>query len=150
MRRDQGVNELATALNHSVDLSTASTKVGVVVERLPEVVDGLAPRLGTRVNKNTYFRLANSQTRPQRLRSGAITNLKHAADGIEQPPVRVDLLLILRLDDQDDLDGNEVVGIVAMRHHQLRCRIDRELGRVLRDSVSTNQTGTGRCHTSKI
>lgn len=125
MRRDQGVNELATALNHSVDLSTASTKVGVVVERLPEVVDGLAPRLGTRVNKNTYFRLANSQTRPQRLRSGAITNLKHAADGIEQPPVRVDLLLILRLDDQDYLDRHEVVRVVTMGNDELGCSINR-------------------------
>ena len=125
MRRDQGVNELATALNHSVDLSTASTKVGVVVERLPEVVDGLAPRLGTRVNKNTYFRLANSQTRPQRLRSGAITNLKHAADSIEQPPVRVDLLLILRLDDQDYLDRHEVVRVVTMGNDELGCSINR-------------------------
>ncbi len=43
-----------------------------------------------------------------------MTNLKHAANGVEQPPVGIDLLLILRLEDQNYLYRHEVVRVVTM------------------------------------
>ena len=50
--------------------------------------------------------------------------LKHLADSVEQPAVRVDLLLVLRLDDKDNLDRYEVVGVVAMGDDQLWGGVD--------------------------
>ena len=114
---DQGVDELATALDHGVDFTTASTEVRIVVEGLPQVVDGLAAGLRTGVDENTNFRL------------------QHLTNGVEQPTVRVDLLLVLRLDDEDDLDWHEVVRIVTVRDDKLRCRINRQLCCVLYKAI---------------
>ena len=57
MRSHQWVKELTAALNHSVDFTTASAEVRIVVEGLPEIVDGLAPWLGTGVDEDAYFGL---------------------------------------------------------------------------------------------
>ena len=57
MRSHQWVEELAAALDHSVDFTTASAEVRIVVEGLPEVVNGLAPWLGTGVDEDAYFGL---------------------------------------------------------------------------------------------
>ena len=43
----------------------------------------------------------------------------------------IDLLLVLGLQNQDDLDGHEVVGIIANRQNQLRSGINRELCGIL-------------------
>ncbi len=59
------------------------------------------------------------------------THLQHAADRIEQPPVRVDLLLVLRLDNQDDLNGHEVIGVLSMRDDKLGRGVHGKLGCVL-------------------
>ena len=37
--------------------------------------------------------------------------------------MRVDLLLVLRLEDKNDLDGNKVVGVFALRNDQLWCSV---------------------------
>ena len=57
LRCNQRVEELPTPLNHSVNFTTASSQMRVVVEGLPEVVDRLASGLGTGINKNTDFGL---------------------------------------------------------------------------------------------
>ena len=48
-----------------------------------------------------------------------IFGFKNATEGLEEPSVRVDLFLVLRLQDEDDLNGNQVVRIIAMRDNQL-------------------------------
>lgn len=57
--------------------------------------------------------------------------LEYFADSVEQPTVRVDLLLVLRLDDEDERDGDEVVGVFALRYDQLWGSIHRQLGCIL-------------------
>jgi hypothetical protein len=57
LRGNQGVQEFLSALDHGVDLTTTSSKVGVVVESLPEVVDRLVAGLGTGIDENTNLRL---------------------------------------------------------------------------------------------
>lgn len=71
-------------------------------------------RLGPRINQDTNLRL------------------QHPSDPVEQPTVRVDLLLVLLLEHEDDLDRYQVVGIARVGLHELRLGIDRDLGRVLR------------------
>ena len=46
-------------------------------------------------------------------------DLKHLANSVKQPAVRVDLLLVLRFDDEDDLHWHKVVRVIALRHHEL-------------------------------
>lgn len=69
------------------------------------------------------------------------TYLEHFANSVEEPSVRVDLLLVLRLDDKNDLYRHQVVGVICVRHDQLRCGINRQLGRVLlgRQRLSQNR-----------
>ena len=57
--------------------------------------------------------------------------LKHLADRVEQPTMGVYLLLVLRFHDKDNLHGDQVIRVVALRDDQLRGRVDRKLGRVL-------------------
>ena len=45
----------------------------------------------------------------------------------------VDLFFVLRFEDKNDLDGDEVVGVVAVRENQRRGSVDGELGSVLED-----------------
>lgn len=45
--------------------------------------------------------------------------------------MRVDLFLVLGLDNENDLNGNEIFLIVLARQDELRGRIDGELRRVL-------------------
>jgi len=46
----------------------------------------------------------------------------------------IDLLLVFGLQDEDDLDRYEVVGVIANRQNQLRSSIDGKLRSILRDS----------------
>ena len=39
--------------------------------------------------------------------------LKHLADRVEQPTMGVDLLLVLRFEDQDKLNGDEILRVVT-------------------------------------
>jgi hypothetical protein len=48
--------------------------------------------------------------------------------------MRVDLLLVLGLDDENDLNGNEIFLIILAGQDELWGRIDGELRRVLRKS----------------
>ena len=60
--------------------------------------------------------------------------LKHFTNGIEEPSVGVDLLLVLCLQDEYDLDRHEVVRIVANRQDQLRSGVNGKLRGILGDS----------------
>ena len=58
---------------------------------------------------------------PSRLSS----HLQHPPDGIEEPTMRIDLLLILGFDHENNLDGNQITGISArLRKYELRIGID--------------------------
>ena len=64
----------------------------------------------------------------------AETYLQHLADGIEEPAVRIDLLLVFCLDNEDNLDGYQIVWIVSMWKDKLGRSIDRELRGVLQEN----------------
>ena len=55
---DKRVEQLLSSLDHCMNFTTASSEVGVVVERLPQVVNGFASRFGTSVDKYTDIRLS--------------------------------------------------------------------------------------------
>lgn len=61
------------------------------------------------------------------------TCVEHSSDCIEEPAMRVDLLLIFRLDDQDNLNRDQVERIVAVWKHKLGFCIDGQLGGILLD-----------------
>lgn len=77
-------------------------------------------------------------TREQRKkeeRKNTETYLKHAADGIEKPPVTVDLLGVLLLEDKDYLYGHQIVWVVVMWKDKSWRRVDAELSCVLTKSI---------------
>lgn len=45
--------------------------------------------------------------------------------------MRINLLLILSLQDEDDLYGYQVIGVVLMREHKLGLCINRQLSGIL-------------------
>jgi hypothetical protein len=57
------------------------------------VIDRLVTRLGPRIDQHAHFRL------------------EHPSDGVEQPPMRIDLLFVFLFEHKDDLDRDEVVRI---------------------------------------
>lgn len=59
------------------------------------------------------------------------TYVDHFTNGIEQPPMRVDFLLILRLQNQNNLNRDQIVLVIRLGKHQLRCGVYRQLGRIL-------------------
>jgi hypothetical protein len=64
---------------HGVDLSTSTTEILVVVEAFPQSEQGLGAGLCTGIEQNADF------------------GVQDAANGGEQPSVRVDLLAVLLL-----------------------------------------------------
>ena len=48
-----------------------------------------------------------------------VTNVEHFTDGIEDPAMRIDLLLVLGLDDQNNLYRNKVQRIIILRKNEL-------------------------------
>lgn len=61
--------------------------------------------------------------------------MEHFADCIEQPTMRVDLLLVLGLDDQNELNGNEIVRIFGLWENKSGRSINRQLSGVLGEIV---------------
>ena len=59
------------------------------------------------------------------------SHLEHLTNGVEQPSMGVNLLLVLCFDDKNNLNRHEVVWVLAMRYDQLRGGIDGQLRRVL-------------------
>jgi hypothetical protein len=110
---NKGVQELLATINHSVNFTTAATEILILIERIPEVVDGLVAGLGTGVNEN------------------ADLGLENAADTVEEPAVRVDLLLVLGLEDNNDLDRDKIAVATLLRKDELWLGVNGQLGSVL-------------------
>jgi hypothetical protein len=51
------------------------------------------------------------------------THLQYSTNGVKQPTMRIDLLLVFSFQYKDDLDGNKIIRIVAVRQNKLRSRI---------------------------
>lgn len=60
------------------------------------------------------------------------TNFEHSSNRIEEPAMGVDLLLVFRLDDQDDLNGDQVKRVIALRKYKLGLSVDGKLSGVLK------------------
>ena len=89
-RRTEGVKQrLPISTLEGDDLTAGTTNIRVNVERLPEMVDRARARPGTDVEKDADIWLENR------------------AKGIEEPAVRVDLLLVLLFETEDYLHGND-------------------------------------------
>jgi len=121
-----------------MNFSAASSKVCIVVECLPQIVNGFTSGFGTGIDEYTDLRLSDEGN----LRRSSVsrqhdTYLKHLTDSIEKPPVGIDLLLVLGLQNQDDLDRHEVVRVIANRQNQLRGGINGKLRGVLRNSCKS-------------
>ena len=115
LRRNKRVDELATVLDHGMDLTAGATEIGVIVESLPEVVQRLVAWLGTGVNEHAEFRL------------------QMAAKRVEEPTVTIDLLAVLLLETEDHLDGDQVGSVIAMRLDERGSGVDRKLGCVFEE-----------------
>lgn len=70
---NQGVQELSPTLDHGVNFAAAPAEMGVVVEGLPQVVNGLPTGLRPGINEDTDFRLLQRNLDPEN-----ITRSKHA------------------------------------------------------------------------
>ena len=58
--------------------------------------------------------------------------------------MRIDLLLILGLQDKNDLNQDQIVGVILVEKDKLRCEVNRELGSVLVSSVKPYLLGLKR------
>ena len=58
--------------------------------------------------------------------------------------MRIDLLLILGLQDKNDLNRDQIVGVILMGKDKLRCGVNREVGSVLVSSVKPYSLGLKR------
>ena len=111
---DERVDQLLPALaQHGVDLAAGAAEVLVVVESLPEREQRLGPGLGAGVEQDDDL------------------GVQDAAEGVEEPAMRVDLLAVLLLEAEEHLHRRQGVGAVGLRPDQLLVRGDGELGRVL-------------------
>ena len=70
--------------------------------------------------------------------------LQYTSNGIEEPMMRIDLLLILGLQDKNDLNRDQIVGVILVEKDKLRCEVNRELGSVLVSSVKPYSLGLKR------
>jgi hypothetical protein len=57
--------------------------------------------------------------------------VQHATYGVEEPSMRVDLFRVFLLEDKDDLNGNQVVGISWVGLNELGCSVNGKLSGVL-------------------
>lgn len=107
----KGVDQVLTILALQCDdLTTSTSYVRVDVERLPQVVNGGRTGHGTNIKQH------------------ANVGLQDGAKRVEEPSVRVDLLLILLLQTEDHLDRNQS----AIRTFDLHGRRHRHCGAGLR------------------
>ena len=74
-----------------------------------------------------------------------IPYLQYTFDGIEEPMMRIDLLLILGLQDKNDLNQDQIVGVILVGKDKLRCEVNGELDSVLVSSVKPYSLGLKRC-----
>jgi hypothetical protein len=84
--------------------------MSIIVEGFPEIVERLVSWFRASINQDTYLWLFQNisfgETEGKRERK--ITYVEHSSDCVEEPAVGVNLFLILRFDDQDNLHGDQV------------------------------------------
>jgi len=120
-----------------VIVTTATTKVSIVIECFPQVVDGFVAGFSTSIEENTNFRLRFlNRLALYPGMSSMKKDLDDFPNCIEKPAMRVDLLLILRLEDEDDLNRNEIIWIIGLGKNELRCSIDGKLSCILEETRS--------------
>lgn len=83
-----------------MNFTAAPSEVGVVVKRLPQIVNGFASRFGTSIDETADLRLSNEGNLSLSLASRRKNaHLKHFADTVEKPSMGIDLFLVLSLQD---------------------------------------------------
>ena len=112
---DERVQKLLTTVKHRMNFTSTATQIAVIVEGFPKVEDRFVSRFCASINKDTNFWV------------------ELPSHSVEEPAVGVDLLLVFSLDDEDDLDGNEIVGIVLLGQNELGCGVDGKLSGILKD-----------------
>lgn len=110
---------------HSLDLTTRATAHRLLVERLPELVDRIFAWLGTRIDEH------------------ADVGVKNAAERLEKPSMRVDLLLILLFQAEEHLHWS----VALLDLHNALLDLQRHLSSVLND-VSKVKANCGMLPTS--
>ena len=83
--RDQRVEQFLAVDQHSLDLTASTSTHRLEIERFPELVDRVLSGLCTGIDKDTDVRI------------------KNGAESLEEPTMRVDLLLILFLQAEEHL-----------------------------------------------
>lgn len=106
LRRDQGIEEILA--QHGLDLSACSSAHWLALKRLPEVVDTASSRLGAAIDEH------------------AVRGIQDLAESLEEPPMRIDLLLILLLEAEQHLDG----GVALLDLDNVVLEIEPHLGGV--------------------
>lgn len=95
--RTQRVNEILAILALQCnDFSASAADIRVDIERFPQMVDRRRTWHGAYIEQHAYV------------------GFQDRAERVEEPPVRIDLLLVLLLETEDDLHG----------HHALLCALD--------------------------
>ncbi|RCI08911.1 hypothetical protein L249_4922, partial [Ophiocordyceps polyrhachis-furcata BCC 54312] len=101
LRRHQRVQQVRPQLAlHRLNLAAGAGHVGVGIEGLPQVIEGVAPRSRADVEED------------------ADVGVERLAEGVEEPAVRVELALVLLLETEDDLT----------RHDALLCAFEAQVG----------------------
>jgi hypothetical protein len=101
-----------------MNLTAGTAEILVVVEALPQGKQGLGAGLGTGIEQDADLRVQN------------------AANGGEEPSVRVDLLAVLLLEAEHHLNGRKRTSAVVVRADELLVGRDGQLGGVFElDSV---------------
>lgn len=112
LRRHERVEQLLSMRQHDLDLTTRASAHRLQIERLPQVINGVPPRLGARVDQD------------------ADVGIQHATECLEEPAVRIDLLLVLLLETEDHLHR---CARARLQHDLLAFQLQPDLGRVLVD-----------------
>lgn len=86
LSRNERVEELFAVLQHGLDLTTGTCAHRLDIESLPQLVDRIAARLCSSIDEHTDI------------------GFQYSAEGLEEPSVGVDLLLILLLQAEEHLD----------------------------------------------
>lgn len=118
---DERVDEvLAARAQHGLDFTAGAGAHGFEIEGLPQMVNGATAGLGTSVDKH------------------ADIGIQNAPKGLEEPTMRVDLLLVLFLEAEQHLNrlllGDKLNHVVLDGHADLSC----VLVNMRRDILSVN------------
>lgn len=102
---NQRIDQVLSALTqHSVNFTTSTSEILVIVEGLPQSENRLRTRLSTGIEKHANL------------------GVKNTAKSIEEPSVRIDLLGVLLFQAEHHLDGWQARWVVIARADELLIR----------------------------